>query len=84
MEWDNDCESEWSDVYEGVNIMSNSLSMAIMESFSGWFNSLFQMIFILSSFIKNNNSDLIIFVDKIFSYKWKIYDISKKTLFILI
>jgi hypothetical protein len=35
MEWDNDCESEWSDVYEGVNIMSNSLSMAIMESFSG-------------------------------------------------
>jgi hypothetical protein len=35
MEWDNDCESEWSDVYEGVNIMSNSFSMAIMESFSG-------------------------------------------------
>ena len=35
MEWDNDCESEWNDVYEGVQMLANSLSMAIIDSFSG-------------------------------------------------
>ena len=64
MEWDNDCESRWSDVYEGVQKMSHSLSMAIIESFCGWFNIKFQWflfywVFIImdqyfSSIIKEN------------------------------
>lgn len=47
MEWDNDCESEWNDVYEGVQMLANSLSMAIIDSFSGWIDNVIYLIELL-------------------------------------
>lgn len=51
MEWDNDCESEWIDVYEGVQMLANSLSMAIIDSFSGWiYNDIYLIELLIESF----------------------------------